>query len=112
MATKSKSSTPTITVQQLTPDPSLITINDDDHTFTLKPGNYTFDLQMQPPRGFTNTHPEGDPEILEMSRTALLRGDIHAEDGITYLFQYLDGRQWKPIQTLPDSDYTITLTKQ
>jgi hypothetical protein len=114
MAT-SKTKEQTITVLKQTADPSLITIND-DHTFTLTPGAYTADVQIHPPRGFTNTRlikaPGKNPEIVEQSRTARLLGDIKATTDDIYLLQFLDGREWKPIQTLPSDEYTITLTKQ
>lgn len=116
MATQKKADTKAkdITVSKTITDPSLINIAD-DHSFTLEPGHYAVDINIQASglrsrtRILDITEPT-DPITVEMSTSYKLIGDINAREGQRFLIQYHNNRQWNPVQTLPADDYTVTLT--
>jgi hypothetical protein len=105
-----------IKLYQQVENPALMTLAE-DHSFTLEEAHYKVALQLDitgtrsRTRIIDITEPT-DPINIEISMSYQLVGDIHAKKGRRYLIQYLNGREWNPIQTLKPSDYTLTLTRQ
>ena len=105
----------TIMTQRMTADPSLIKI-DADGIFTLQPGHYNIKVQIGNGTSFAtrtrliDVSKPDNPVNIEYSTSNQLVGDIITTGEEKYLIQQLKGRQWQPIQTLPPSDYTCTIT--
>lgn len=116
MATSKKSE---ITIEEMTIvtmktiiDPSMIKLDDKNHTFQLEPGAYQVEVQIEAGRQGTRTRIKdiSDNAIQCYSTSHFIYEDFTAQEGHDYAIEYFAGRAWQPVQTLDPDRYTVTLT--